>query len=67
MREDAQGLAVSTASAAGRAAIGRLLELPANQCLDHPERIAWRTAVVRDSTAMSSVIGAILSVNLNSG
>lgn len=67
MREDAQGLAVSTASAATMAAIDRLLERPANQRIDHPERIAWRAAADRDSTAMSSVIVAILSVNLDCG
>lgn len=67
MREYAQGMAVSTASAATMAAIGQLLELPAKQRIDHPERIVWRTAAVRDSTGMSSVIVAILSVNLTCG
>ena len=40
MREDAQGLTVSTASAATVAATDRLLDRQANQRLDGPERTA---------------------------
>ena len=40
MREEAQGLTVSTASAATEAAIDRLLDRQANQRLDGPERTA---------------------------
>jgi hypothetical protein len=63
MREDAQGLTVSTASAETVAAIDRLLECQANQRLDGPERTALQAAADRDSAAMPNVIAAILSIH----
>lgn len=63
MRVDAQGLTVSTASAATEAAIDRLLDRQANQRLDGPERTALQAAADRDSAAMPNVIAAILSIH----
>lgn len=63
MREDAQGLDVSTDRPETVAAIDRLLDRQANQRLDGPERTALQAAADQDHTAMPNVIAAILSIH----